>query len=570
MRKNAITLPITDKVSVHPELHFYKTPTCQLMPLNIGSKSHILLEQDKNGFLKVETSEGDKFTLKEQKDILRLFPSEYNWTCNRNNQFDSILKVFSNEQLVSFDFTNEITFGDYILSWIYGTSKLKLKHRLFKDKVRYLVNLASYVKNSVPLDTFGHLDNIELQLEEINKVIPISLTSLAGLSRNIILDPEYDLWPQFKIAQKLTVLDREFLARAYLGPRQEARSLGIINSTYKIDKNRAHLTYLSQLPSLGKNILKIARNTKYFSNAHPGSVYLVEVSVPDTYKAFSPVGLSLQGHTLYPTGNFITAVSKPILDLIIELGDISFRVLDSLQIILKDPTLLVFKDVCQTVENFEDALMGDYPYFKLKSMHAYLAGQFIQTYEVYKQGKLYIQASGMYNPILANAIYAMQDVDIFRLAMQSNAVLLRADAVTAQLEYRLDGFKTMNTTKTVAITDRLKGEVTPNNNYIDDIERNRNEKYLTYEYEGYTRLHSSNLLPGFSIRNRTTDIGKKKIIKQRVYPRSEFRKITTPPIYLGQLLDETFTASIPNIGYDPMHDKELIKEIEGRRITEEG
>lgn len=446
----------------------------------------------------VAESDTQTITVRTYADFVRLFQARYTWFYSKQHEIDCAFKVFTFDQLSDLSRLGKFTHGDDIVSWFTNTSKISLIPGRYTRETKTLINIAPFVHREVVIEDLAALKHAVERLRYLDGLIPLNPTSPAATVKDLLLTDspeEFDIF-----SNKLSLDWTKFLHSCYVGPRMESRCLGTIEGAGNVDLVKAYLRELGRCPSTARNsLLRVARGTTFFPDAHPGSGYEIEVDVPFSYHTFAPIPLK-RGMVMYPTGKFVTRVSKPYIDLLEELGDIPYRILDAIQLIPIGKPTYPFATLTDALEEAEDNLKDALYPINLKALHRSLVGHMLHIHKEYKKdhnGHIdwYYQASSDYNPVMACAVQAKVAVDIWRLAQASNTEAIRVDAITGYDLPDLGGFKRTEPGLMTFLTPALKDK--PGSSlYRDLIHRDRDMYDVRVRFPYREGIQSAYNIPG--------------------------------------------------------------------------
>ena len=508
---------------------------------DFDDSSILLLEPSDKGWLTVLKEDGKGFRVEKAEDLIYLFPSKYNWTYAKFNELDCITKPLSRTQRLELRFLNETSFSysghEFTLHWIPGTGKVTLTIDHSTSTTRYLINAAAFTSKSTLLKNFSEIRDLIHKLQILDEFSPISLLSIASTAKNYILG---FAGREFKIVNKLSIEDLRFIHSCYKGPRMETRYLGTLEDRENIDMRAAYLKALVSTPAFHKNIVKIHRGPgELYPNAHPGSAYLVKVNIPESYSSFPPIPLRLEG-VRYPHGKFISYLSKPYLDLLTEMGDVPFEILDSIQFIMLDPKNLPFKKGLQELEKYENANRERLSPINLKSLHHTMVGHFLHYHEEIdgNSGEIKQVATNDYHPSLSLAMQGTVATELWRMSQVHDADAIRVDALTGRdlpekKNFRATGKGTM-TFLTASLKDK-PGESL----YRDHIHEARDKPYVTF--------HTTSRV-SFKMGYLDNSTGRVIDISARIAPTAGNRYISKPK-FVGELLEGPVKTTIPTVAH---------------------
>jgi len=524
-------------------------------PREFTDESILLLRPSDKGWLTVIKEDGSTFRVEKPYDFTLLFPSKYNWTFSRFNELDCIFKVFHKGQCFNLKMFNELEFTShgttYQVFWIPETSKVRLVADNYTASSKYLINIAPYVKKSILLDTFGEIRDAVDKLIKLNKVFPVNLLSPASTTKDALLD---ECSGEFDLIGKLHPEDIKYFFSCYKGPRMESRLLGTLENAENADLKKAYLRALATCPSPSRsNVLVYLKGRKYhIKEAHPGSGYTIKVKIPSTYSTFSPIPLRLNGVGYYQ-GEFVTHVSKPYVELLEEVGDIPFEILDSQQLILRDWNTSPFEELCNMIEYFEDAHGNELYPVNIKALHFTMVGHFLHYHQELDRvtGEISQVASQDFNPILANAIQGRVAKEIWLQSQVQDTEAIRADALTGHNLVTSNKYKKSDPGMMTFLTPLLKdkpGETL----YRNLIYQFRDKKVIS--------VHIERRLSFLQVYNHPGDIGKLVEVEVGI-PATPGRRSLSPEKVkkLGYLLEGPIRTAIPQI--DDMEELERCQEI---------
>jgi len=499
-----------------------------------------LLEPNDKGWLRVYTEDGRSFRIERPEDILLMFPNKYNWIYSKFNEIDCITKGLSKAQRIELKLLNETTFYykemDFTLRWIPGTGKMTLMEGKSTRTTRYLINSASYTSKHTRVETFEEIRSLVDKLKILDEFTPVSFISAPSTTKNFILGTA---GREFKIVNSLSITDLSNIRSAYKGPRMETRHLGTLQDRDNIDMVKAYLHALAKTPAFYRNVVDVFRGPeKFFENAHPGSAYHVITNVPRTYDKFSPVSIRLSSGTYYPHGEFLSWQSKPVIDQIIKLGDIPFKIVDSIQFILLDENNFPFKKGLDQLAKYEDENKESLSPIYLKSLHNTMVGNFLNTYEETDKetGEIREVASGSFHPSLSLAMQGLVATELWEMSQTCNTDAIRVDALTGKGLPGRNGFKKKDKGMMTFLSAHLKDH--PGLSlYRDHIERDRDKSYVTFDYT--TRI-------SFAQGYYTNSTGKLVDVSVRIAPTAGNRYIDRPE-RIGELLTRELSTRIPTI-----------------------
>jgi hypothetical protein len=496
-----------------------------------------VLEPDNKGLVTVHRDNGDSFQIKKQEDILKLFTERYNWTYSKDNELDCVFKVLSSDQLIELLSYGETELLGNTLKWL-GTRIDKITLGSGRN-LRALINTGPWVSSSKHSVNLSELKDIVQKLIRIDNLgIGVNLISPATSVKDLIINSSGS---NFKIARCFSKTELEFFHSAYKGPRMETGHLGTVNNVQTIDMIKAYLNTCSKIPSLDMSDIFILKGEKVKDTcAHPGSIYKIQANIPEGYFEFPPLAFRTEELALgYPTGEFISCVSKPYLDLLDQLGDIPYKILDSIQIINITGDKYPFQDLCEKIKYFEDHYKEELSPINLKVFHQSIAGHPLHHHiKLLKNNTVVEEACGDYNPPFACAIQGLVAVELWKKAVTNDTIAIRVDALTGRNLKEEEGYKSSEVGVSTLLTQYLKDNP-PKTDYRELISENKNESELTISY--YTRR---------TIRqdyNFPENIGKKVYKKVKIPPSSGSRITDRKIKRLGDLLDYDIPTRVPSV-----------------------
>jgi hypothetical protein len=305
------------------------------------------------------------------------------------------------------------------------------------------------------------------------------------------------------------------------------------------------------MPTLLKSKVKISRGAKTRSKeAHPGSCYLVEVTIPEDYSTFLPIPFRavVGGGTYYPYGKFITHLSGPYLDILDHQRDLPYTILDSLEFIqlYEEQGDSPFSLACNAINCIEDD-KENFPHLNLKLLHIGIVGSMTSVRKEWNTdiGDWEYHASNIFNPVVANAIQAQLARDMWLLANKNKTIGIRVDALTGENLPNIAEFKTSAIGKSLIITPYIKdlpGEVSKYSSLVEDF-RHKNAIKLSY-------TKRNGLVYSLSF-GSVYELGKTREVKIEIKPTATsrvFDGFPRPPIQvLGDLLTNEFDAKSPSL-----------------------
>jgi hypothetical protein len=450
-----------------------------------------ILKPGNKGWLTVECSTGETFPLWQSSDILLLFKDIYNWTFSNLGEWDCIFKGLTRIQAYELSHMGVTTLGEYELSFYPGTAKLML--RKGKD-YRYLINVAKFVSKNHRCNSFQDIQNIVNKLQKLNKDLGVNLISFASTTKDLLL---MDASREFTIVDRFSQDDIQFLYSGYKGPRMETRTIGTIDNAETLDLRKAYLKTLAGVPTTNKNNVIIRRGDKSCSkSAHPGSTYKVRVNIPSSYNKFPPIPVRGLRGIVYPVGEFVTVVSKSYIEILEEVGDIEYEILDSFQVIVINKNGLPFEHICNMIEYYEDTFRDELYPINLKALHFTMVGHFLHYHQsIDKNSKKIIYTTSQdFNPLLSNSMQGIVAKEIWEEAMRTNANAIRVDAITGRKLKNTDRFKHQGPGTSTFLTPSLKDH--PGEHFYRDlIHDNRDKDCIKISYDRRLSLAQSYFEP---------------------------------------------------------------------------
>lgn len=507
--------------------------------VNFTKGPMFFLEPSDKGWVTAHQDNGISFRIEKQEDILKLFPDKYNWTFSKMGEIDCVFKVLSRGQLTKLVYTGEVDLLGTKLKWLgVSTAKITLGSG---QNTKYLINAGVWTSKSKVLTDFRSLEDLVDKLVSMNNTgLGVNLLSPASTTKDIILG---DTGTNFKIINGLTHADLEFLHSGYKGPRMETKGLGTIERAETMDLIKAYLRTLSSIPTLNKNNVKVIRGQKSKSiSAHPGSVYLIRVVIPKEFGDFPPIPFRTATNGIgYPTGEFITHVSRPYLDILEQIGTVKYEILDSLQIIVLNSNGRPFQELCNMIEYFENSKKEDLAPINLKALHMTIAGHFLHYHRNVDPdtGKISYSTSGDYNPILADAIQGLVAKDVWLRAVTNDTVAIRVDALTGKKLPLLDNYKNEGPGTSTFLTPSLKDQ--PGKTFYRDlIHENRDNIAVTIGITSRISIRQGFLHPASIGRLQPIVVDIPASSGSRLLDKSKVRR-------LGTLLEQEVGTEVPTI-----------------------
>ena len=526
-------LPILPEVYNIPKFHGSSS-------IKVFDDNYLLLFKPTPGGIPIVEAEDGTFNLRDKKDIPKLFKHKYNWTFSRLNEWECIFKFFTSEELFRLKQLGYLDFDNYRLHWIPGTGKMRLEKGRNTRTTRFLINIGNWCQKPFQITTLDTLRQAVDKLIELNNFIPINAISPASTSKDVLLTTGNG---EFSLYNKIPLETTRFLHTCYVGPRMESRCLGTIEDVSNSDKRRAYLRALGECPSMGKgSLLKVVRGRPFSPNAHPGSGYEIEVDIPRGYSQFAPIPQRWQGRTPYPSGKFRTRVSKPYIDLLNELGDIPYTILDSVQLILQGIPLYPFRSLAQTLETFQDEYKDQFYPINLKALHYTIQGHMLHIHKTtdIDTGKISFNTGQDYNPADACAIQAMVACDLWKRSQKEETEAIRVDAISGYNLEKKPDYTEEGTGLMTFLTPSLKDK--PGSTLYRD---------LINTWRDYPSV-SVKFPMRYGIRNSWYNprrIGKLTTVQEEIYPKAgnrdtgNFLRIQR----IGELLDRRIEIPVPEV-----------------------
>jgi hypothetical protein len=323
----------------------------------------------------------------------------------------------------------------------------------------------------------------------------------------------------------------------------ETTILGTLESAETMDLRKAYLRALAEVPTLDMNSTQTVRGAKKkFKDAHPGSVYLIKTNVPTTNINFPPLAFRNPfGEVGYPTGEFISYQSKPALEVLEIDGSVQYEIIDSLQFIVLNSNGRPFKEMCDSIEFFEEFKKEDLYPLNLKGLHQSLAGS-MQHYHRnvdVSTGKTTFGTSSDFNPILANAIQGTVAKTIWEQAVTNNTTAIRVDALTGKKLPHSEEFKNEGPGTSTFLTPYLKDQ--PGKTFYRDlIYENRDISTINLAFPVRVSLKQGYLHPLSIGKLLSVDIKIPASSGSRLMDQSKIKR-------LGHLLDSEVHTFVPTI-----------------------
>lgn len=522
-----------------------------------SDNSFIELIPDNQGNLTVNTG-SSTFKLRTFEDFLLLFKTKNTWTLAPHNVLDCIFKNFDESLTGELYYKTETKHGEYSIRWCPGTHKVTL--RLGND-YRVLSDMSCFVSKDFEDTSLEAVKDVFEKLKVANSTVGINLISSGSTTQDWVVSGEG--YKQFQFLDKLGKDKLQYLYEGYIGPRQEAISIGgPQEEEVSTDIKKAYLRQLGLTPSLEyTNILAIGVDAQPDMGwAHPGSVYTIDTTIPEGIR-FPPIPVhNAQGRLAYPFGDLKgVTVSKFYLKALQDLG-ITYKITKSLQIILKDPTLTPLKEKTYLIELFETSYKEALYPLDLKLFHYTLVGHMLHFHKVYPDdgGSFYQETSKDFNPVLANAIQGAVAYNAWWEAMHQNARAITVDGNIGKDLTPSEGWSIKGTGTHFLYTPNYKDRP-GSTKYADMVKDTPNEPFI-------------NITPAFKARRSFKEAWQNpekigNIIKggHLLKPSGGSRHLSTPIKEVKILLNEEVEAKVPKVGDYPINEGVLPRWlVEGR------
>ena len=502
----------------------------------------LLLPKPGKDYLTMETPKGS-FPIKGSSDFLKLFLAKWNFTFSPLNELDRIFSHFSKDQMMDLDQQGWMEFGDYLIFHYIGTAKIRLQKGGNTRSEKYIVDLSKFTEKGTLIHSLDQLQELVDKFISLNSVLPLNPMSPASSTKDLLLRSSSE---EFSLFNNLSGRVIRFLHTGYIGPRMETKYIGTLENMDNIDLRKAYLRALGRCPSIRKEgILRTVRTKRFYPEAHPGSVYDIQVTVPDSYKEFPPIPVKM-GHTCYPHGAFPTRVTKPYIDTIIKCGDIPFKILDSIQILLEKNPLYPFKELASKIELFEDTIGDQFKPINPKNLHYTLQGHMLHFHEIIEENsngktRIYYKASADYNPIDACAIQSMVANMVWWDSRGKDVIAISVDALRGHNLKAKKGYKQDKSGLMTFLTPALKDK--PGSTvYRDLIEKNKDQNCIHIWSPHRTSIREALRRPWL--------MGRERPITMDLYP-SAGNRLVNRPWRIGDLLDGPIPCQIPTAGEMP-------------------
>lgn len=493
------------------------------------------------GNIRVETEAG-YLDVKTPQDFFNLFSSRWNFTHSYDEELTSLFKVFKRDQLIEAWLYGDFNYDRYKVFWRPGLGKVRIQEGNNTRSSRYLVDLSSFGPNHQHITTLDDLERMREEFILLHQYVPMSPTSAGSTMESFILGLSKE---EFYICNDMPLKWVGFLHDGYIGPRQEGLTLGSAEEQDQ-DEIKSYLRELGRTPGTS-SILKVIKGRTYYPEAHPGSVYEVEVIVPETYNQFPPLPKrTLNQGTIYPTGRFQTRVPKPYIDLAYELGDIKVKILDSIQGVMKTPPNYPWAEASRALELLEDSLTLDF--IDKKSFHYTILGHMRHIHKKYERNhERSYETSRDYNPWIINGATANVAVRQWKKANVTNGTRIRVDCISGRNLPEDSNCTTSSSGLITALTSHFRdkpGETF----YRDMIEKNRDFRGVWFEFEYRVGLREANFTP--------SRIGHLKKMKWMLPPLGGSRDFNFDK-RVGELLLREFPTTIPTLRDEIAGDSEF-------------
>ena len=494
---------------------------------------------DDNEYLKITprdkdilvlSSDGRGFIYDKWEDFPKLFPKKYNWVYSKNNcEVDRLFSVFprdANWEIVTY--TNVFMPG-FEVHWIPSQAVIRITFGNDPKSSRYLINVASYLFDAYQPEGFEDLKLIVEKIRKFNKLVHFNPSSIAATMKDFILA---DVPNQFWLSGRLTGNDLDFSLCGYKGPRQETRFIGSMPHQQDNDLKKAFLRKLALLPSIApRNISKIYRGTNLYEESHPGSTFEIQVTIPPNKYLFGPLPARTYTNITYPTsGEMQIIVPKPYVELCNK-EKIPYKIVRSLQFLLKDTETRPFEDLCFVIEHIENTYKDELYPINLKALHVTLVGHMLSVHQEYlREDKLnpIMVPSQDYSPMIASAVESMVATQIWQYAegRQDTSISVDGSAGTA-----------FSCNSDMKHSD--PGDMFYFSAHIKDKPGETHYRELAYQHrdEPIIEIYTPKKNSFGSSWSRPSQIGRMVHDKTRIIPSAGSRKLEHPITRIGELLE---------------------------------
>lgn len=508
---------------------------------------------DRLGNIEVETPLGSK-KYKSWEDFKSLFHSKWNFTCTTDNELDALFRVFSRDQLIDLWLYHNFTNDGHLVEYSLKSSKIRLQVGKDAKTSSFLVNLREWCKEGIECKSLDILQKIVDEFLFTDSLLPQNPLSPASSTKDFMLA---NFRKDFYICNGMKLEDLKFLHSCYIGPRQESLHIGSREGIQDKDEVTSYLNELGRTVNTSQ-IKMVLRDEPYIPDAHMGSGYEAEFTVPAHYNKFPPIPKQEEGRGLiYPIGTFTTEVSKAYVDLAYERGDIGVKILHSVQGVTKKYPTHDFRPLMDQLSALEKVLKINLNYINTKNFHTAFLGHMISIYKVRERldpnyinlkPLSYYQASTDYNPWLANAGTAMVACRQWRKTQVEEVEDIRVDCVSGRNLSKEEDCKLSDPGLSTSLTPHIRDKP-GTDRYRHMIEKNRDSfRGINIDIEYRRGIRDSKFLPW--------RIGGVVGLKWCMPPLGGSRDLEFKG-RMGELLEGSFETKIPQISTFGIGDAEF-------------
>ena len=443
--------------------------------------------------------EGETGTFNPDEYFKLLFPKKYNFSYWNKGEVDYSLNHLDHDGKVSLSITGKV--GGLV--WASPDTSLSLQGNGRGHPSSYLINLKNYVKKGWVPNSLEDLREIVNKLKELSNSVSLNPVSVPLTQSNLLLneagkefwwirsfDSEHD--PKGLRAPILKAWHEAYPSRI------EWNTLGTIKNLESYDQTKAYLQALSELPSMDRENIEytIEGKNEKIPNAHPGSLYIIETTIPGSLQN-GPIPVK----SYWPIGHIPRSnpICKPFLDLL-DFMKIPYKILWSYQIILKDMDKKPFKYAADKIWILEEKYMADLAPISMKNLHYTVTGhmlglhyEFTMVEKAIGEGETIrtwpatnIKTTGDYNPPVACAVKAAVLCKTYRAYLEArNPIAIREDNITGRGIYvGNNGFREKDSGDYLVISPNIRdlpGEHLLKDNIVDKFRNNTHFK-LKREY----------------------------------------------------------------------------------------
>ena len=480
-------------------------------------------------FLFVETPEGTRRIDSTRSLLETVLRVKHTFTITTPGELDTCLRWLGRDNLFKLYYGLSVQHKGWTIRYR-GSSITFVRG----DERHYLWNLFNFfkLKNDEPPLLLEAIYAFVLLLIDNFERVGVSYSNLASpsaIARHLLLRYAYQ---EFKSRTMEWEVLNQFYAACH-GGRQESTGIGTTD-VYNFDMRNAHLTIIEGMQSIRG--CQRREDWPYIAESRYGT-YLIEADIPRMPLCPLPVemGGKWTHQIAYPYGNVSGWYAKPFLDLLIEL-DIPFKVLQSQQFVPAAANQYPYRNIAKLLRKF---IRESPPYLSPKSLYWGLAGSTIswRWYVDGDTGEMIPKAFNVFNPIIYSHVLATQTVRVYREAMRSRPVAIRADAVSVRDRI----FSTMrpeDSGEMLFVTPLFKSFPSGRGEQWKMlVEANRDQGYFDYPREEYPTIKQ--------MLNMGVPLGRKRNYSIMVRP-NHGKRMGIIPNKIGTLLDRWFPSTAPS------------------------